>query len=148
MCYCTRTPRNDRSGHARSLHVGTPAHVYTLPTARSPTYARVSCYTAVHARVPYTWAHPPTCAPYTAIRLITSARAPVVILQLECAGNAITTIIFCCNKFKHRKVLCAPDLSSVNKMLRNFLLRTAVCVMNHSHNWKTHHCPCQPGLDK
>ena len=30
VCYCTRAPRNDRSGHARSLHVGTPVHVCTV----------------------------------------------------------------------------------------------------------------------
>ena len=82
VCYCTRKPRNDRSGHARSIHVGTPVHVYTLPTAGSPTYGRVGCYATVHARAPYTWAHPPTCAPYTTVGLLASARAPVVILHI------------------------------------------------------------------
>ena len=66
---------------ARSLHVGTPAHVYTVPTAGSPTYARTGRYATVAARAGYTWAHSPTCAPYTAVWSLTSARAPVVTLQ-------------------------------------------------------------------
>ena len=76
--YATQRPIGTR---ARSLHVGTPAHVYTLPTAGSPTYARVGRYATVPARAGYRWAHPPTCTPYTAVRFLTSARAPVVILQ-------------------------------------------------------------------
>ena len=83
--YATQRPIGER---ARSLHVGTPAYVYTLPTAGSPTYARVGRYTTVPARALYTWAHPPTCAPYTAVRLTTSARAPFVILQ--CSPSTIT----------------------------------------------------------
>ena len=66
---------------ARSLHVGMPAHVYPVLTARSPTYARIGRYATVPARAGYTWAHPPTCAPYTVVRLLTSARAPVVIVH-------------------------------------------------------------------
>ena len=66
---------------ARSLHVGTPAHVYTVPTVGSPTFARTGRYATVRARAGHTWAHPPTCAPYTAVPVLTSARAPVVILQ-------------------------------------------------------------------
>ena len=41
--------------------MGTPAQVYTLPAAGSPTYARVGRYTTVHARALYTWAHPLAC---------------------------------------------------------------------------------------
>ena len=76
--YATQRPIGTRT---RSLYVGTPAHVYTLPTTVSPPYARVGLYATVPARTGYTWAHPPTCAPYTAVRFLTSARAPVVILQ-------------------------------------------------------------------
>ena len=82
--YATQRPIGAR---ARSLHVDTPAHVYTLPAAGSLSYARVGLYTTVHARAAYTWAHPPTSAPYTAVRLITSARAPVVILQSHQEGG-------------------------------------------------------------
>ena len=66
---------------APSLHVGMTAHVYTVPTAGSPTYARIGRYATVPAGAGCTWAHPPTCAPYTAVRFLSSARAPVVILQ-------------------------------------------------------------------
>ena len=76
--YATQRPIGTR---ARSLHGGTPAHVYTVPTAGSPTYARIGRYATVPARAGYTWAHRPTCAPYTVVRFLTSARAPVVILQ-------------------------------------------------------------------
>ena len=48
--YATQRPIGTR---ARSLHVGTPAHVYTLPTAGSPTYARIGRYAIVPAR----WLH-------------------------------------------------------------------------------------------
>ena len=82
--YATQRPLGAR---ARSLHMGTPAHVYTMPAARSATYARVGRYTTVHARAPYTWAHPPTCAPYTAVQLIISARALVVILHYASADT-------------------------------------------------------------
>ena len=77
--YATQRPIGTRT---RSLHVGTPAHVYTLPTAGSLTYARIGRYATVPARAHYTWAHPPTCAPYTAVRFVAYARAPVVILQV------------------------------------------------------------------
>ena len=76
--YATKRPIGTR---ARSLRVGTPTHVYTVPTAGSPTYARIGRYATVPARPDYTWAHPPTCAPYTAVRLLASARAPVGILR-------------------------------------------------------------------
>ena len=76
--YATQRPIGTR---ARSLHVGTPAHVYTVPTAGSPTYVRIGRYATVRARAGYTWAHPATCAPYPAVRFLTSARVPVVILQ-------------------------------------------------------------------
>ena len=36
---------------------------------------------SVHVRAPYTWAYPPPYAPYTAVRLTTSAQALVVMLQ-------------------------------------------------------------------
>ena len=76
--YATQRPIGTR---ARSLHVGTPAHVYTVPTAGSPTFARTGRYATVSARAGHTWAHPPTRAPYMAVRALTSARAPVVILR-------------------------------------------------------------------
>ena len=76
--YATQRPIGTR---ARSPHVGTPAHVYTVPTAGSPTFARTGRYATARARAGHTWVHPPTCAPYTAVRVLTSARAPVVILQ-------------------------------------------------------------------
>ena len=47
----------------------------TTPTAGSPTYACVGRYATVPACAGYTWAHPPTCAPYTAVWFLTSARA-------------------------------------------------------------------------
>ena len=78
---CTYATQPPIGASARSLRVGTPAQVYTLLTAGSPTNVRFGNYTTVHARALYTWAHPPTCAPYTAFRLMTSARAPVVILH-------------------------------------------------------------------
>ena len=74
---------------ARSLHVGTPAHVYTVPTAGPPTYVRIGRYATVRARAGYTWAHPATCAPYPAVRFLTSARVPVVILQDTCINNIL-----------------------------------------------------------
>ena len=69
--YATQRPIGTRG---RFLHVGTTADVYTLPTAGSPTYARVGLYATVPARAGYTGAHPLTCAPYTAVRFLTSAR--------------------------------------------------------------------------
>ena len=75
--YPTQRPIGTR---ACSLHVDTPAHVYTLPTAGSQTYAGIGRYATVPARAGYTWAHPPTCTPYTVVRFLISARAPVVIL--------------------------------------------------------------------
>ena len=42
--YATQHPIGTR---ARSLHVGTPAHVYTVPVARLITAARVRSYTKV-----------------------------------------------------------------------------------------------------
>ena len=76
--YATQRPIGTR---ARSLHVGTLAHVYTVPTTGSPTCACTSRCATVRARAGYTWAHPPTCAPYTAVLFLTSARASVVIQQ-------------------------------------------------------------------
>ena len=74
---------------AHSQHVGTSAHVYTLPTAGSPTYAGIGRYATVPACASYTWAHPPTCAPYTAVLFVTSARAPVVILHRPCLFQVV-----------------------------------------------------------
>ena len=51
--------------------------LYTYDTQR-PIGTRAR---SLHVGTPYTWAHPPTCAPYKAVRFLTSARAPVVILQ-------------------------------------------------------------------
>ena len=76
--YATQRPIGTR---ARFLHVGPPAHVYTVPTAGSPTFERTGPYATVRARADHTWTHPPTCAPYTAVPVLTSARAPVVILH-------------------------------------------------------------------
>ena len=76
--YATQRPIGTR---ARSLHVGTPTHAYTVPTAGSQTFARTGLYATVRARAGHTWTQPPTCALYTAVPVLTSARAPVVILQ-------------------------------------------------------------------
>ena len=104
MHYCTRVMLTDYSTddtcatvHVR--HATTDRSTRALPTRghACPSVHLADCRItnlcgrrsllySTCARGLYTWAHPPTCAPYTAVWLITSVRAPVVKLQAPFLG--------------------------------------------------------------
>ena len=86
------TDRNTRAPY-------TWARPPTCTPCRPPDHqliSRIGRYATVPARAGYTWAHPPTCAPYTAVRFLTSARAPVVIIHPRVGSARVFRSVVAC----------------------------------------------------